>query len=330
MGSFHTEDTNLAHGTARFEAGMRAGSLGSRFHENTGNQYGLGAGAMQEHRARHLRRRRGHGSWTDEDAPLADHHRSDPADYSGGVTELGEAVKLEPLDGDGPAFQPGHRKPDLLVIGDPPQILVEGAYDREPTRYERWGKPVVDRVGAVAALLLFGLPMLVIAAAILVTMGRPVLFRQPRVGREGRIFEIYKFRTMLPDRRQRQEPFPGPERRRTHKQEEDPRVTRLGRFLRAWSLDELPQFLNVVKGDMSLVGPRPELVDIVTRFEGWQHRRHAVKPGVTGLWQISERGLKLAHECVEADLEYLERLSPTTDLQILVATPVALAMRRGI
>ncbi|MGH8912098.1 MAG: sugar transferase, partial [Acidimicrobiia bacterium] len=162
------------------------------------------------------------------------------------------------------------------------------------------------------------------------TMGGPVILRQERVGLDGTVFSIYKFRTMEPDRRRTTVPYIGEDRRQTHKSPDDPRITSVGRFLREWSLDELPQFFNVLQGDMSLVGPRPEMVEIVARYEAWQHHRHAVKPGVTGPWQISERGEKSLHECTESDIEYLQSVSALTDLKILALTPLAaLGMRRG-
>jgi lipopolysaccharide/colanic/teichoic acid biosynthesis glycosyltransferase len=190
-------------------------------------------------------------------------------------------------------------------------------------------KPAVDRIMALAALVVAAPFMAVIALAIRLTMGRGVVFVQTRVGKDGRPFVMYKFRTMRPDRRRHSLTVPV-DRRKTHKHPNDPRLTAVGRFLRKWSLDELPQFLNVARGDMSLVGPRPEMVDIVDRYEPWQDRRHAVKPGLTGLWQISDRGDLLMHECVERDIEYIKRLSWRTDLSILLRTPAAmLGSRRG-
>lgn len=202
---------------------------------------------------------------------------------------------------------------------------------RVPGGYERAWKPVLDRAGGVI-LTVMALPlMLWIALKIWATMGSPVLLRQRRVGLSGRPFTMYKFRTMVPDRRCHQQPFAGPERRKVHKSPDDPRITNVGRFLRKWSLDELPQLFNVVRGDMSLVGPRPELVEVVeTHYEPWQHRRHQVKPGITGLWQISERDNGLMYQHTELDLAYLDRLSLLTDLKILLLTvPVALGYRRG-
>lgn len=190
-------------------------------------------------------------------------------------------------------------------------------------------KPTVDRVLA-GALLACSVPILATAAvAVRITMGRGVIYTQPRVGQDGRLFHIYKFRTMHDDRRHEAQAVPV-DQRYTHKHPNDPRVTPVGRVLRKWSVDELPQLVNVLLGEMSLVGPRPELVSIVDRYEDWQRERHAVRPGLTGLWQVSERGDRLMHECVELDLEYIRRLSWRTDIEILARTPAAaLGHRRG-
>lgn len=198
--------------------------------------------------------------------------------------------------------------------------------------YARFIKPMFDHVaGAVLAVTTFPI-VLAIAAAIMARMGRPAIFTQQRVGRHGRPFTLYKFRTMIPDRRSAQIPFPGPDRRRVHKSPKDPRVTPLGRFLRKWSLDELPQLWNVAMGHMSLVGPRPELVEIVeSKYEPWQHQRHVVKPGVTGLWQISDQREALMYLATDVDLLYVERLSLATDIRILLLTiPAVLGHRRPV
>lgn len=201
---------------------------------------------------------------------------------------------------------------------------------RTKTRYERLLKPILDRIGA-SLLLLFTSPLiLAAAAAIRLTMGKPIILQQPRVGKSGVVFTMYKFRTMKPDRRVGDVPDFGEERRITHKHRNDPRLTPVGKFLRKWSLDELPQFWNVVRGDMSLVGPRPEMPKIVAGYESWQHARHLVKPGITGLWQISERGDRMMHDCTDTDLVYLDEISLTTDLKIMILTPLAaLGLRRG-
>jgi lipopolysaccharide/colanic/teichoic acid biosynthesis glycosyltransferase len=216
---------------------------------------------------------------------------------------------------------PQHRASDVLPT-DP--AVPQGA------AYAAYVKPVLDRVAAFI-LLVATLPILAaVAVAVYVELGRPIFFRQPRVGRGGRVFKVNKFRTMESDRRgERLDGFVGGDRRRTHKAANDPRIRSVGRFLRKWSLDELPQLTNVLAGDMSLVGPRPEMVSVVERYEGWQHARHQVKPGITGLWQVSAREVPM-HEATHIDLEYVSRLSLRQDLRILAATlPAALGERKG-
>jgi lipopolysaccharide/colanic/teichoic acid biosynthesis glycosyltransferase len=203
---------------------------------------------------------------------------------------------------------------------------------RNRTVYERVVKPVLDRV--IAALLVaLVLPVLAVTAlAVWVTLGSPIMLKQMRVGRHGRTFGMFKFRTMHPDRRLHQRSdYQGPERRKTHKSLDDPRHTRLGRKLRKTSLDELPQLLNVLRGDMSLIGPRPELAAIVDQYHSWQHARHTVKPGITGLWQVTERpNGAMMHECTEIDLDYIERLSLRTDMAIVIKTPLALLRKDSV
>jgi lipopolysaccharide/colanic/teichoic acid biosynthesis glycosyltransferase len=133
------------------------------------------------------------------------------------------------------------------------------------------------------------------------------------------------------DRRLGERRAPEGSRRRTHKTPDDPRHTRLGRFLRAYSLDELPQLINVLRGELSLVGPRPELPEVVANYEPWQHARHGVKPGITGLWQTTDRGNgEPMHLHVERDLEYIQRVSARMDVSILLLTvPVLLGLSHG-
>jgi lipopolysaccharide/colanic/teichoic acid biosynthesis glycosyltransferase len=217
-------------------------------------------------------------------------------------------------------------EPHLTVAGREPSGHGSIRVPRGP--YVRVVKPLFDRVVGfcifVALLPLTG----AVALAVRISLGSPVIFRQPRVGRNDQRFDVYKFRTMGHDRRRQQQPVEQ-DRRQIHKSTDDPRHTRVGRFLRKWSLDELPQFWNVVRGDMSLVGPRPELVEIVARYEPWQHQRHAVKPGLTGLWQVSSRGTGMMHLHTEIDLEYIETMGFVTDLKILVRTVPATLARRG-
>ena len=188
-------------------------------------------------------------------------------------------------------------------------------------------KPMVDIFGTAVLLAVLLPVLLAVAVAVRMKLGKRVIYRQERMGRDGKSFVMYKFRTMHPDRRRVQVPFEGIDRRISHKRDDDPRHTAFGRFLRRSSLDELPQLWNVLKGDMSLVGPRPELPHVVARYEPWQHQRHRVKPGLTGFWQVSERAGGLAYEGVHLDIEYLQQLSLWTDVRVLLRT-VPVTLRR--
>ena len=194
--------------------------------------------------------------------------------------------------------------------------------------YVRLVKPLLDRVvGSIA--LVAALPILgAVALVVRWRIGTPVIFRQARIGLNGEQFDVLKFRTMRADRRMARRAV-SDDRRVTHKSEDDPRHTNLGRSLRKWSLDELPQLWNVVKGEMSLVGPRPELVGIVAHYEPWQHQRHLVRPGLTGLWQISRRGEGLMHLYTDVDLEYVATIGLRTDLRILLRTIPATLHQTG-
>jgi lipopolysaccharide/colanic/teichoic acid biosynthesis glycosyltransferase len=204
-----------------------------------------------------------------------------------------------------------------------PQLRVVDEWPVREGFYERWFKPGFDRIIGVLALIIT-LPLVAfIAVAIAWNMGTPVIYRQRRIGLYGTEFTVYKFRTMHEDRRRVDLPIENEDRRVNHKSQDDPRHTKLGRFLRRWSLDEIPQFWNVALGDMSLVGPRPELPSIVARYEPWQHQRHAVRPGLTGLWQISERGSVPMHEATDIDIAYAEDVTLLNDLRIVIATPSA-------
>ncbi|MBV9410950.1 MAG: sugar transferase [Acidimicrobiia bacterium] len=198
-----------------------------------------------------------------------------------------------------------------------------------PTLYQRRVKPVID-VTLSFMLLVALLPvMAIVALAIRARLGKGVLYRQRRVGLGGEEFMIYKFRTMAHDRRRQDLTFIGADRRRTHKDPNDPRHTTLGRFLRKTSLDELPQLFNVVKRDMSLVGPRPELPQIVAKYQPWQHQRHAVKPGITGPWQVSPYREHPMAEAINLDLGYVEAVSFTHDCGVLLKTIPAVLRRRS-
>jgi exopolysaccharide biosynthesis polyprenyl glycosylphosphotransferase len=192
-------------------------------------------------------------------------------------------------------------------------------------------KRVVD-VGLAALLLLLALPIVgFIAMIIKVTSGGTVLFRQTRCGLNGRFFTLYKFRTMVEDAEERRgdllhlNEMNGP----VFKLRSDPRVTWFGRFLRRYSLDELPQLWNVLRGDMSLVGPRPPIPEEVARYQRWQRRRLAMKPGLTCLWQVSGRNELDFDQWMQLDLEYIDSWSPMLDFKILLKTIPAVLSGRG-
>lgn len=184
---------------------------------------------------------------------------------------------------------------------------------------------------ALACLLLIGLAPLLLAVALALWLesGGPAVFRQVRIGMNGRLFVVYKFRTMIPDRRKDNTPLEVTDRRLRHKTKNDPRVTRLGSLLRRTSVDELPQLLNVIRGDMSLVGPRPELPEIVARYAPWQHQRHLVRPGLTGWWQVQGRSDLPMHENTELDVYYVVHQSFRLDVRIMWKTFGALLSRSG-
>jgi exopolysaccharide biosynthesis polyprenyl glycosylphosphotransferase len=202
----------------------------------------------------------------------------------------------------------------------------------EFTGFRRVLKAGFDRTIAATALLVFSPLLIVLAAAIRFTSSGPALFRQVRVGRNGETFTMFKFRSMYADAEERLAALAG---HSDHgdgvlfKMRNDPRVTAVGRLLRKFSLDELPQLLNVVNGSMSLVGPRPPLPREVARYEDHVHRRLLVKPGVTGLWQVSGRSTLAWDESVRLDLRYVENWSIAGDLQILWKTMFAVVRGTG-
>jgi lipopolysaccharide/colanic/teichoic acid biosynthesis glycosyltransferase len=203
-------------------------------------------------------------------------------------------------------------------------------------------KPALDVLASAAFLVVLAPAFLAIAALVKLTSPGPVFYRQVRIGRAMKPFTMIKFRTMLPDadhavHREFVTSFiragdrgEAPGNGGVFKLTDDPRVTPLGRFLRRTSLDELPQLWNVVRGDMSLVGPRPPLPYEVEQYQPW-HRRRVLeaKPGVTGLWQVAGRSRTTFDEMVELDLEYARTCSFLTDLKILLATPAAIVSGKG-
>jgi lipopolysaccharide/colanic/teichoic acid biosynthesis glycosyltransferase/dTDP-glucose pyrophosphorylase len=207
------------------------------------------------------------------------------------------------------------------------------AVHRPGAKVRRWvqvgTKQLLDVTAAAAGLVLCA-PMLVILAALVkLDSPGPILFKQRRCGRNGKPFTLYKFRTMCagasdmqPDYRS-QNDVDGP----MFKMFDDPRVTRMGRFLRDSGLDELPQLLNVVRGDMSLVGPRPLAMHEMSRCPSWRDLRLGVRPGITGLWQIQDRSGVAFHEWIQHDAEYVKRWSLRLDFEILGKTALWAAAR---
>jgi lipopolysaccharide/colanic/teichoic acid biosynthesis glycosyltransferase len=177
--------------------------------------------------------------------------------------------------------------------------------------YARFGKSIFDYV--ITPIIIFFLSPLMILIAILIKASSrgPVLFRQKRVGLHNRLFVMYKFRSMYVD---------APAYSEKPESSDDPRITPVGRWLRKFSLDELPQLFNVLKGGMSLVGPRPEMPFLAEEYNDWENQRHLVKPGITGLWQLSCKRCDAIRDGIHYDLEYIRNISFWNDLKILVRT----------
>ncbi len=211
--------------------------------------------------------------------------------------------------------------------------------DLPVVEYNTWDVPrstlflkrCIDLVAALVTLALL-LPLLIfLALATRLDSRGPIFFRQRRAGKDGRPFLMYKFRTMVPDAEKRLAELVSLDSLRDpmFKFARDPRVTRIGRLLRRWSLDELPQLLNVVKGDMSLVGPRPEQVELVERYRPEHRFRLDVKPGVTGPMQVFGRGRLTFEERLAVEREYVENVSLGRDLRILAMTASAVFSGKG-
>jgi exopolysaccharide biosynthesis polyprenyl glycosylphosphotransferase len=238
--------------------------------------------------------------------------------------EEGKVVRV-PLDLTGFAFEGGRveefdGQPILSLIYGPDRVIGLAM------------KRILDVGVSAAGLIVLGPVLAGVALTILVAEGSPVLFRQVRVGLHGRPFTVYKFRTMVRDA---EELYPQLEalsdtRGPAFKMANDPRITRLGRFLRRTSLDELPQLWNVLRGEMSIVGPRPAPPREVEGYSIWHRRRLSMKPGITGLWQIrSRRPDEDFDHRAGLDLDYIDRWSLWLDLQIMARTVPALLLGRG-
>ena len=190
-------------------------------------------------------------------------------------------------------------------------------------------KRAFDVVVATCALAVLALPLLLVAAAVRLTSPGPALFRQERVGLRGEPFQVFKFRTMRVGAEAALEEALGGEAGLFYKPKDDPRVTRIGKFLRRYSIDEFPQLLNVLRGDMSLVGPRPQVPLEVAQYDAAVRRRLLVKPGMTGLWQVSGRNDLPVDQSVRLDLYYVENWTLLGDVGILLRTARAVVSRQG-
>ena len=223
----------------------------------------------------------------------------------------------------------------MTGLAAPPETARPRRSDDAPlvppgTPRQRAAKRAIDLALALVALIVLSPVAIILIVAIRLDSTGPVLFKQDRIGRDGRRFRMWKFRTMVADAEQRRSALLELSRDPNWLQmDHDPRVTRVGRLLRTTSLDELPQLVNVVRGEMSLVGPRPLIPLEDDRVPGWARRRNVVAPGMTGLWQVSGRNELSFEEMLRLDCRYVESWSPAADLSALVRTPPAVLLRRG-
>lgn len=185
--------------------------------------------------------------------------------------------------------------------------------------YERWLKRPVDVLCALAALIVFGWLYILVAILVRVNLGSPVLFCQPRPGKDERIFKLYKFRTMTDARDEQGNLLP-----------DDVRLTRFGKFLRSTSLDELPEAFNILRGDMSVIGPRPQLVRDMVFMTPEQRLRHSVRPGLSGLAQVRGRNAISWEGKLATDLEYIEKITFWGDVKIVLLTVKKFLCREDI
>jgi exopolysaccharide biosynthesis polyprenyl glycosylphosphotransferase len=194
-----------------------------------------------------------------------------------------------------------------------------------------FSRRIFDFIGSTVLLALLSPFFLIIALLILLDSPGPAIYKQVRCGLNGRKFIFYKFRSMVQEAEKQKEDLAlynlmdGP----VFKMKDDPRITRVGRFLRKSSLDELPQLFNVLKGDMSFVGPRPPIPAEVEKYEGWQRRRLSMKPGITGLWQVRGRNQIPFSQWMKLDLEYIDNWSLWLDLKILLKTIPVVLLGKG-
>ncbi len=250
-------------------------------------------------------------------------------------TQPVKGLAVSVLDRAQPALAAAEGAPTLAQAGTRPDAGVH----KGGSLFVRAVRRALDLTVAALVLLLTSPLLLAIALAIKLDSSGPILFRQRRLGRDRREFTIFKFRTMRQDadatrhRKYVQTLIGGDSRAeqgRLYKLSVDDRITRVGRRLRSWSLDELPQLINVLRGEMALVGPRPVIPYEVEMYPREYMRRFAVKPGLTGLWQVSGRNERTYDEMVSFDVEYAEADSLLLDLRILLKTVPVVLRRQGV
>lgn len=198
--------------------------------------------------------------------------------------------------------------------------------DENRKRIYEISKRAIDIIGAGSGLLLLSAVIAIVACAVKFTSKGPVFFSQKRVGKNGELFDMYKFRSMvvnaeeLKEKLAHQNEMSGP----MFKMKDDPRVTKVGKFIRKTSLDELPQLWNVLKGDMSLVGPRPSLPKEVAQFEKWMYKRLSIKPGLTCFWQVSGRNNIDFEDWMKLDIKYVDERNIWIDIKLIFKTVLVL------
>lgn len=185
--------------------------------------------------------------------------------------------------------------------------------------YEKYVKRVIDVFISIIVLILFWWVYAILAVIVAINLGTPVLFTQDRPGKNGKIFKLYKFRSMSNAKDENGNLLPDKDR-----------LNRFGRLLRSTSLDELPELFNMLKGDMSLIGPRPLLVKYLEHYNEYENRRHAVRPGLTGLAQVSGRNAATWKERFQKDVEYVDNISFALDVKIFFLTIKKVFVREGI
>lgn len=185
--------------------------------------------------------------------------------------------------------------------------------------YAKYIKRALDFILSLLALIVLSLPMLIIYILVRIKLGKPAIFKQERPGKDEKIFTLYKFRTMTDEKDEQGNLLP-----------DEKRLTKFGKILRSTSLDELPELINILKGDMSIVGPRPLLVEYLEYYTEEEKHRHDVRPGLTGLAQISGRNSISWEEKFKDDLEYVHNVTMINDIKIILKTVVKVFKREGI